>query len=117
MGDLEMAGGHAVGVALFEQRERWARLIARGSSNSEACRVVGVDRRTGTRWRYGRTILDAAGRSVHYPPVTNSQRPSAPLSARYLSLDERIAIADLLRVGVTIRAIAAELGRSPSTIS
>ena len=61
MGDLEMAGGHAVGVALFEQRERWARLIARGSSNSEACRMVGVDRRTGTRWRYGRVILDAAG--------------------------------------------------------
>jgi len=32
-------------------------------------------------------------------------------------VDERTAIADLLRAGGTIRAIAAELGRSPSTIS
>jgi hypothetical protein len=38
------------------KREQFARLIARGVSNSEACRIVGVNRRTGKRWRHGRTI-------------------------------------------------------------
>ena len=35
----------------------------------------------------------------------------------YLSQDERIAIADGLRAGESIRSIAGKLGRSPSTIS
>lgn len=35
----------------------------------------------------------------------------------YLSQDERIAIADGLRAGESIRSIAARLGRSPSTVS
>jgi IS30 family transposase len=39
------------------------------------------------------------------------------ISPRYLSEDERIAIADLHRRGQTVRAIAAELNRSPATIS
>ncbi len=36
---------------LARQREEYARMVARGVSNAEACRVVGVNRRTGTRWR------------------------------------------------------------------
>lgn len=39
------------------------------------------------------------------------------ISARYLSQDERIEIADLHRAGLGVRAIAARIGRSPSTIS
>ena len=35
----------------------------------------------------------------------------------YLGMQERIIIADRLHAGDTIRAIAAELGRAPSTIS
>ncbi|WP_225939306.1 helix-turn-helix domain-containing protein [Nesterenkonia lutea] len=42
---------------------------------------------------------------------------SASHSKRYLSEDERIAIADALKSGVAVRAIARSLGRSPSTIS
>ncbi|MFE0704129.1 IS30 family transposase [Streptomyces sp. NPDC058872] len=38
-------------------------------------------------------------------------------SSRYLREDERIHIADRLREKATVRAIVAELGRSPSTIS
>ncbi len=48
--------GEVVGVALSGKREQFARLIAHGVSNAEACRIVGVHRRTGTRWRYGRTV-------------------------------------------------------------
>ncbi|HJT02293.1 MAG TPA: helix-turn-helix domain-containing protein [Pseudonocardiaceae bacterium] len=39
------------------------------------------------------------------------------VSPRYLSEEERVRIADLHREGLAVRAIAAELGRSPATIS
>ena len=39
------------------------------------------------------------------------------MSDRFLSLDERIVIADGLRAGRSQRSIAAELGRPPSTVS
>jgi len=84
-------------------------------SNSEACRIVGINRRTGTRWRYGRTILNTVGQAVHYPPVRLTA-PKAP-HPRYLSLAERTTIADLQRAGVGVRGIADELGRAPSTVS
>jgi Homeodomain-like domain len=54
---------------LSEKQERFVRLIARGVSNAEACRRVGINRRTGTRWRFGRTVLNTAGEVVQYPPV------------------------------------------------
>ncbi|MBM4792524.1 IS30 family transposase [Streptomyces sioyaensis] len=49
------------------------------------------------------------------PPV----RPVVPPSgqSRYLRTDERIYIADRLREKASVRQIAAELGRSPSTVS
>jgi IS30 family transposase len=49
------------GGQLAEKRALYARLIARGVNNSEACRLVGINRKTGTRWRYGRTIHNSAG--------------------------------------------------------
>jgi len=39
------------------------------------------------------------------------------INVRYLSQDERIEIADLRRAGVSVRGIAEQIGRSPSTIS
>lgn len=103
------------GAMLAEKQEWFARVIARGVSNSEACRIVGINRRTGTRWRYGRTILNTVGQAVHYPPVRLTV-PTAP-HPRYLSFAERTTIADLQRAGVGIRGIADELGRAPSTVS
>jgi len=107
--------GHHPGVALTEKREQFARLIGQGVSNSEACRLVGVNRKTGTRWRFGRTIANTAGEPVHYPPVRILNATARSL--RYLSLSERTTIADLHRDGFSVRAIARELGRAPSTIS
>lgn len=100
---------------LSAQREQFARLIARGVSNSEACRLVGVNTRTGTRWRYGRTTASTGGRDRHYPAMAITASP--PLSAHFLCEDERVVIADRLRAGVSLRAIGRELGRSPSTVS
>jgi IS30 family transposase len=39
------------------------------------------------------------------------------ISARYLSEDERIQLADLHQAGTSVRGIARTLGRSPSTVS
>ena len=97
------------------KREWFTRLIAQGVSNSEACRIVGVNRRTGKRWRHGRTVTSSSGRRLHYPPVTSE--PKTEISARYLSEDERVRIGDLRRRGLGVGVIAAELGRSPATVS
>lgn len=102
---------------LTRQREEYARLIARGVSNAEACRLVGVNRRTGTRWRYGRTVPARDGTERQYPAMTAITNEVPQRSARYLSEDERVIIADRRRAKRTMRAIAAELGRDVSTIS
>ena len=107
--------GRPRGGTLVEEQELFGRLIAQGVSNSQACRIVGIDRRTGTRWRYGRVLVNKAGDAVHYPAVSDA-RPQ-PRHPRYLSLDERTMIADLHREGVTVRGIADQLGRAASTIS
>jgi transposase, IS30 family len=97
------------------KRELFARLIARGVSNSEACRIVGVNRRTGKRWRHGRTITSSSGKRLHYPAVITTRKRE--ISPRYLSEEERVRIADLHRAGLGVRVIAGELDRSPATIS
>jgi len=110
-----MAHGRPGPAPQTAKREQFARLIARGVSNSEACRIVGINRRTGKRWRHGRTITSSNGRKLHYPPVIN--RRKREISPRYLSEEERVRVADLHRAGLGVRAIAVEVGRSPSTIS
>jgi hypothetical protein len=45
-----------------EKQQRYVQLIAQGVDNSEACRLVGIDRKTGNRWRYGRRVRIPPGR-------------------------------------------------------
>ncbi|WP_328860054.1 IS30 family transposase [Streptomyces sp. NBC_00306] len=97
---------------LSREREEYSRLVQQGYSNTEACRIVGVDRRTGNKWRNGRS----GERNRKPVPPVNPVVPASG-SSRYLCEDERIHIADRLRENATVRAIAAELGRSPSTVS
>ena len=110
-----MGRGRAGAWPQTEKREQFARLICAGVSISEACRRVGVHRRTGIRWRHGRTITTGGGAQRHYPSVINPR--AKEISARFLSEDERVHLGDLRRQGAGVRAIARELGRSPSTIS
>jgi IS30 family transposase len=102
-----------------EKREQFARLIGQGFGNTEACRIVGVGRRTGKRWRHGRTITTRDGRKLHYAPVVaaGAGGRAGQISERYLSEQERVRIADLRQAGDGVRAIAVQTGRSPSTIS
>ena len=101
-------------VPLMEQRARYLRLMDQGSTNADACRAVGVHRRTGARWRNGRVVKLPTGEARTYLPIAG---PAVAESDRYLSEDERIVIADGLRAGLSRRAIAALLpGRAVSTV-
>lgn len=97
---------------LSEEREEYFRLVDLGYSNKAACRIVGINVRTGRRWRYGNS---ATGRHVEVRPVTAAPRPS--VRGRYLNEAERLHIADRVREKASLRTIARELDRSPSTIS
>jgi IS30 family transposase len=99
---------------LTRQREQYLALMRQGMSNAAASRVVGVNRKTGHRWRHGRTVTDRVGQVRTYPAIA---RPAQPVSPRFLSEAERVAIADGLVRGQSIRVMAASLGRAPSTIS
>ncbi len=97
---------------LVREREEYFRLMDQGLTNTAACERVGINRRTGKRWRHGRA---ASGRNKAAKPVRPPLVPQGP--SRYLRESDRIHIADRLREKASIRAIAAELDRSPSTIS
>lgn len=84
--------------------EYW-QLIRAGVGTVEACRQVGVGRKTGYRWR-----AELGG----LPP---QRRLESERSDRYLSLLERQRIATLRHQGHSVREIARRLVRAPSTIS
>jgi IS30 family transposase len=98
-----------------EKRERYVQLMQQGHSNSEACRILGIHRHTGDRWLNGRKGVGGLSRQMLYPPRVVV--PVRTMSARYLSEDERVFIADRLLGRASLRSIARELGRSVSTIS
>ena len=116
MGSRKDSKGTRGPAPLGGQRTEFMRLISIGVSNSEACRRVGVNRRTGTRWRLGRTVVLASGAVLEYAPVTPS-RSSKTACARYLSEHEWVLIGDGLRSGATMTQFAADLGRATSTIT
>ena len=89
--------------AQLEREARFWAQVRLGATFTTACEAAGVDRHQGYRWR------KAAGGRI--PPVPRIG------CGRYLSLLERLQIADLRLAGKGVRAIAAELGRAPSTIS
>jgi hypothetical protein len=81
--------------------------MSKGMSNSAACRAVGIHRRTGTQWRYGRTILKRAGEPRTYAPIVDRHKPG---SDRFLSETERLVIADGILAGVSVRALEEQIG-------
>ncbi|MCM3812134.1 IS30 family transposase [Streptomyces sp. DR7-3] len=100
------------GGRLLREREVYLQLMQQGHSNREASRIVGINPRTGKRWRNG---WHSPPRGKPKPPIT--VEAPAPQPSRYLRETDRIHIADRLREKASMRQIAAELGRSPSTIS
>jgi hypothetical protein len=82
------------------ESEYW-RLLLSGVATFEACRIVGIVKKTGYRWRAengGLPLARVAGTCG---------------SGRYLSLLERQRIATLRRQGFGVRAIADSRDRVP----
>jgi IS30 family transposase len=90
-------------------------LRERGWGADAAAREVGVSRSAGRNWAHGYKVY-RSGEVVGFVPALD-RLAVREVSARFLSQDERIEIADLHRAGVSAREIASRLGRAPSTIS
>jgi transposase, IS30 family len=80
-----------------------------------AAREVGVARRTGHNWSRGYKTYRNGQVTGSVPAL--DRLAVRGISARYLSQDERIEITDLRHAGLSIRQIADQLGRAPSTVS
>lgn len=104
-------------------RIRFLELVESGMTTAQASREVGCNVRTGRDWAKG--IVKSKNRRYTFDGVLVWETPGHPgpprehraISPRFLSVDERIEIADLHRQGHSIRQIALQLGRSPSTVS
>jgi hypothetical protein len=81
LGSCDGARSAGSGTEQSAKREQFTRLIARGVSNAEACRIVGINRRTGKRWRHGRTITSSNGRRLHYAPALAWCSTTSPMTA------------------------------------
>jgi transposase-like protein len=99
-------------------------------SVARAAREVGVHERTARDWRDGirkirNTRIRADGTVITYgdsgrynQPVTMSVNAEPPvISSRYLSMQDRLAIADRRTAGESMSAIATAIGKSTATVS
>jgi IS30 family transposase len=86
-----------------ERERRLLGLLAAGLNPGQAARAAGVSASSAY-------ALNARIGGVHRPP-------EATYSARYLDRDERYEVARLREAGLSVRKVAARLGRAPSTVS
>ena len=92
---------YAWNKASTEVKRRYFELIRAGVRGAVAARIVGVSLSCGSVW-----FVDA-GR------VSFTERP---IDSRYLNQDDRIAIADGLDRGDSVKTIAVAIGKSYQTV-
>ena len=80
---------------MTEKREIYVRLMDQGMTNTAACRELGIDRKTGHWWKNGGVIARNGIERVVLP-ILGVAAPRVE-SGRYLSEQERVAIADGIR--------------------
>lgn len=115
-----------------EAKRRCLELIAAGWSTTRAAREVGVNVRTARDWRKGirhrnNTRIHPDGRVVDYTHQTVYKQPVSTLICddtgrpmiddRYLSVQDRVTIADGLLGKESLRTIAGRIGKHVSTVS
>ena len=115
-------------------RARFLALLGSGWSAARAAREVGVNVRTARDWRDGirkirntrvfpdGTVIDYTTGTRYTRPVETSQsRPTGAellvANGRYLSLPDRLVIADGLVNGLNLTQIAAAINKHTSTVS
>ena len=87
-----------------------------GMNLTQAAHAVGVSKRTGRAWRNGRTRATGGSEKPLVGRYRSTMDGPRTLHPRYLSQEERIRIADRLRLGGSIRAIARLPGRGPGAV-
>ena len=115
-----------------QAKRRFLELLGSGWSVRRAAREVGVNPRTGRDWRDGirkgrntrihpdGTVVDYTTGSRNISVVTTTKYgdgAARPISDRYLSLRDRLAIADGRLTGQSMTRIAAGIGKHTSTVS
>ncbi len=115
-----------------EAKARFFELVTSGWSVARAAREVGVNVRTARDWRDGvrkvantrvypdGTVIDYTTGARYTQPVITSPSPlpdAAVRGGRYLSLPDRLAVADGLHAGLTLTVIATGIGKHTSTVS
>jgi IS30 family transposase len=115
-----------------EAKRRCLELFEAGWSTRGAAREVGVNERTARDWRKGirhvrNTRIHPDGRVVDYTKKTVYKQPVSNLTCddtgrpaidvRYLSIADRVAIADGLLGKESLRTIAGRIGKNVSTVS
>jgi transposase len=110
-------------------KRRFLQLIGSGWSTARAASEVGVHERTGRDWRDGvrkigntrvhrdGVVVDYATGTRYTMAVTSSGGDARGAGGRYLSLQDRLVIADGLLTGQSVTAIAAQIGRHTATVS
>jgi len=96
------------------KREQFLKMIGQGWSVAAAARELGTTRSSANNWKNGYRLTRTDGTVVVFEALTPTPQP---VSARFLSQEERLVIADELCTGTSLRGIATQLGRAPSTIS
>ena len=100
------------------RRVEYTRLLdEEGLNFTQAAHAVGVSKRTGKAWRNGRTRVTGRDEKPMVDWYRSTMDKPKRIHSRYLCQEERITIADRLRLGDSIRAIAHLLGRDPGTVS
>lgn len=99
------------------RRAKYLDLVRGGMNFTQAAHAVGVSKRTGKAWRNGRTRSTGRNERPLVDWYRGGMDKPKQIDARYLCMDERIAIADMRRAGSGVRAIARTSGGAPSTIS
>ena len=99
------------------RREEYVRLPdEEGMDFTQAAHAVGVSKRTGKVWRNGRTRATGRNEKTSMDWYRSTMDKPKRIHARYLNQEERIPIADRLRPGDSIRAIARLSGRGPGAV-
>ena len=99
------------------RRAEYVRLLdEEGMNFTQAAHAVGVSKRTGKAWRNGRTWATGRNEKPLVDRYRSTMDKPRTLHPRYLSQEERIQIADRLRLGDSVRAIARLPGRDPGTV-
>ena len=84
-----------------EQKARYFELVRQGLKGAAAARQVGVSTSCGSKW-----FIEAGSMALLDPPVSD----------RFLTQHDRIAIADALRADTPVSRIAKQLGKHRSTV-